>query len=386
MPRTGPGCCARPASNPSNHPASGITPLGHYFFNETVNLAPQTLQNWVAQVFEAVGMSAADADFTAHTLVVADARGVHSHGCLRVPLYVNRIEKQAVDPRGRPEFIRERGAMALLDGRNAAGQVVSRMAMDKAIDLAGEHGISFVTARGSNHYGASAFYSMMALPKDMVGFSSSIGGGNLMPVHGGAERRIGNNPFSIAFPALTHEPVVLDMAQSVVAKGKIMMAAKTGSPIPPEWALDANGVPTTDPIAATQGFLRTMGDYKGSGLSVVIGMLSSMIAGAAIGPTLKDVYEDFTPLNKGHSFCAIRLDFLIDPDEFKRNMDMQIEYLKSSRRAPGVEEIFVPGEMEARHYRRQMRDGIDMPSEVIEEIIVLGERLGVRMPELPPAR
>jgi LDH2 family malate/lactate/ureidoglycolate dehydrogenase len=360
--------------------------LGHYFFNETVNLAPQTLQNWVAQVFEAVGMSAADADFTAHTLVVADARGVHSHGCLRVPLYVNRIEKQAVDPRGRPEFIRERGAMALLDGRNAAGQVVSRMAMDKAIDLAGEHGISFVTARGSNHYGASAFYSMMALPKDMVGFSSSIGGGNLMPVHGGAERRIGNNPFSIAFPALTHEPVVLDMAQSVVAKGKIMMAAKTGSPIPPEWALDANGVPTTDPIAATQGFLRTMGDYKGSGLSVVIGMLSSMIAGAAIGPTLKDVYEDFTPLNKGHSFCAIRLDFLIDPDEFKRNMDMQIEYLKSSRRAPGVEEIFVPGEMEARHYRRQMRDGIDMPSEVIEEIIVLGERLGVRMPALPPAR
>ncbi len=356
--------------------------MAHYFFNQTVNIAPKTLQDWVTQVFEAVGMSAEDAALTAHTLVVADARGVHSHGCLRVGLYVKRIERQAVDPRAKPEVLRERGALALIDGHNAAGQVVSHFAMQKAIDLAERSGVSFVTARGSNHNGAAAFYSMMALPRNMVGFSSSIGGGNLMPVYGGAERRIGNNPFSFAFPALKHDAVVLDMAQSVVAKGKIMMASKTNSPIPLDWALDAEGVPTTDPAAATQGFLRTMGDYKGSGLSVVIGMLSSMISSAAIGPTLKDVYEDFEPLNKGHSFCAIRLDFLVDPEEFKRNMDVQIEFIKQSKKASGVEEIFLPGEMEARNYRRQMRDGIDMPSEVIEEITQLSQRLGVAVPQL----
>jgi LDH2 family malate/lactate/ureidoglycolate dehydrogenase len=354
--------------------------LAHYFFNETVNISSQMLQSWVSKIFEAVGMSSEDAELTAHTLVVADARGVHSHGCLRVPLYVKRIEKNSVDPRAKPTLIREKGAMALFDGHNAAGQVVSYYSMQKAIALAEEHGISFVTARNSNHNGAAAYYSMMALPKDMVGFCCSIGGGNLMAPFGGADRRIGNNPLSYAFPALRHDPVVLDMAQSVVAKGKIIMASKTNSKIPPEWALDSNGLPTTDPAAATQGFLRTMGDYKGSGLSIVIGMLSSMISSAAIGPTLKDVYEDFVPLNKGHSFCAIRLDFLVDTDEFKKNMDTQIEFIKASKKAPNVDEVFLPGEMEAQNYRRQMKDGIDMPAEVMEEIVSIGQRLNVETP------
>jgi LDH2 family malate/lactate/ureidoglycolate dehydrogenase len=221
---------------------------------------------------------------------------------------------------------------------------------------------------------------MMALPHDMIGMSTSIGGGNLMPPFGAADRRIGNNPFSVAFPAGERDPVVLDMAQSVVAKGKIVMATKTNSPIPPEWALDADGVPTTDPAAAIQGFLRCMGDYKGSGLSIAIGMLSSMLAGAAIGPNLRDVYEDFAPLNKGHSFWAIKIDFLQDAAEFRRNMDVQIDFIKNARRAPGVDEIFLPGEMEARNYRRQMAEGIEMPGEVLQELVALSERLQVRHP------
>jgi LDH2 family malate/lactate/ureidoglycolate dehydrogenase len=354
----------------------------HYFFNDTVHLRAETLQPWVADIFRATGMAQEDAELTAHTLVVSDLRGVHSHGCLRVPLYVNRIEKKAVDPVAKPTLIKERGAMALVDGHNAGGQVVSKYAMEKAIALADQYGISFVSARNSNHYGAASFYSMMALAKDMVGFTTSIGGGNLMAPHGAAERRIGNNPLSFAFPASRYDPVVLDMAQSVVAKGKIMMARKTKSPIPAEWALDAQGVPTTDPEAAVNGFLRTMGDYKGSGLSIVVGMLSSMISSAAMGPTLRDVYEDFEPLNKGHSFCAIRLDFLVDADEFKKNVDTQIEFIKSARKAPGVEEIFLPGEIEARNYRRQMNEGIDMPSEVIVELVGISERLRVHSPQL----
>ena len=356
--------------------------MKHYFFNETVNIRAVTLQRWVAKIFQAVGMLEDDADLTAQTLVVSDARGVHSHGCLRVPLYVKRIESECVDPVAKPVVIRGKGAMALVDGHNAAGQVVGQYAMEKAIALAGEFGISFVTARNSNHYGAASFYSMMALSKDMIGFSSSIGGGNLMAPYGGAERRIGNNPFSFAFPASRYDPVVLDMAQSVVAKGKIMMAGKTNSKIPAEWALDSNGLPTTDPMAAVDGFLRTMGDYKGSGLSIVIGMLSSMISSAAMGPTLKDVYEDLEPLNKGHAFCAIRLDFLVDPDAFKRNIDTQIDFIKSAKKAVGVEEIFLPGEIEAKNYRRQTRDGIDMPAEVIGELAQISQRLHVDTPPL----
>ncbi len=154
--------------------------MKHYFFNETTTVGATQLQGWVCSIFEAVGMRQSDANLVAHSLVEADARGVHSHGCLRVGLYVKRIEKKAVDPVAQPTLLREQGALALVDGHNAAGQVVSKFAMEKALELAEKFGVSFVTARGSNHYGAAAYYSMMALPKNMIGFSSSIGGGNLM--------------------------------------------------------------------------------------------------------------------------------------------------------------------------------------------------------------
>lgn len=360
--------------------------MKHYFFKETQRIAPTVLSRWVSGIFQAVGMSEADANLTADTLVVADARGVYSHGCVRVPLYVTRIERGSVDTKARPALVREQGATALVDGHNAAGQVVGAFAMEKAMALAEKSGISFVTARGSNHYGASAYYAMMALQRDMIGISTSVGGGNLMPVFGGAERKVGNNPFSVAIPAGQRDAVVLDMAQSVVAKGKIILASKTHAPIPAEWALDAQGVPTTDPAAALAGFLRTVGDYKGSGLAIVIGMLSSMLAGGALGPTLRDVYEDFEPLNKGHSFMALRLDFLVDPQEFRRNMDAQIDFIKRSKTAPGFDEVFLPGEPEARNYRRQMESGIDMPAEVLNELAALGERYGVDVPTLPESR
>ena len=354
--------------------------MKHYFFNETQRIEASVLRQWVGGIFQAVGLSPADADLVAESLVVADARGVYSHGCVRVPLYLKRIERGSVDPKGRPTLVREQGATALVDGANASGQVVGAFAMRKAIELARTSGISFVTARNSNHYGAAAYYAMMALQEDMIGISTSIGGGNLMPVYGGAERKVGNNPFSVAIPAGERDPVVLDMAQSVVAKGKIILASKTNSPIPSEWALDAQGVPTTDPGEALAGFLRTVGDYKGSGLSIVIGMLSSMLSGGAIGPNLRDVYEDFEPLNKGHSFMAIRLDFLVDPGEFKRNMDAQVDFIKQSKKAKGVDEIFLPGEMEARSHRRQVANGIEMPAEVLNELAALSERYGVEVP------
>ena len=355
--------------------------MGHYFFNETVNIPYAVLADWAARIFRAVGMDAEDARLTAETLAVADARGVFSHGCVRVPLYVKRIETGCVYPKAKPVILRNMGATALVDGKNAGGQVVSTFSMKLAIDLARNHGVSFVTVRNSNHCGACAYYSMMALSEDMIGFSTSIGGGNLMAPYGGADNRIGNNPFSVAIPATERDPVVLDMALSVVAKGKIILAQKTNARIPETWAIDQSGVPTTAPAEALSGSIRPAGDYKGSNLSIVVGMLSSMLSGACIGATLKDIYGNFEePLGVGHSFGAIRIDYLTDPTEFKKNVDREIDFIKNAKKAAGVEEVFMPGEMEAQMYRRQMREGIPMAAEVVEELIALSRRLGVDIP------
>jgi LDH2 family malate/lactate/ureidoglycolate dehydrogenase len=215
----------------------------------------------------------------------------------------------------------------------------------------------------------------------MIGFSTSIGGGNLMAPWGGTDARVGNNPFGVAIPALKRYPVVLDMAQSVVAKGKIVMASKTGMPIPDNWAFDGNGRPTTDAREGIHGTVRPIADYKGYGIATVVGLLSSVISNAAIGASLKDVYEDFSGgLNKGQLFMAVDISRMGDVLAFKQRMDREIDFIKASPKAPGVEEIYLPGEMEWQAWDKAMRDGIDYPVEVLAEICSISERLGVPVP------
>jgi LDH2 family malate/lactate/ureidoglycolate dehydrogenase len=336
------------------------------------------MSEWTSRIFQADGLSKEDADLVADTLVTADARGVYSHGVLRISLYTMRIERGCVDVRARPEILSASLGTAVVEGNNAMGQSVGVFAMKAALEKAKEHGVSFVTARGSNHYGTCAYYAMMALPENMIGFSASIGGGNLMAPWGGTDARVGNNPFGVAIPALERYPVVLDMAQSVVAKGKIVMADKTQTPIPADWAFDRNGLPTTDAREGVRGTVRPIADYKGYGIATVIGMLSSVICNAAIGASLKDVYENFSGgLNKGQLFMAVDISRMSNVLEFKKRMDRDIDFIKASPKAPGVEEIYLPGEMEWQAWDASMRDGIHYPVEVIREIRSISERLGV---------
>lgn len=353
----------------------------HYHFNETMQIPYQIITDWTSKIFQATGLNKEDADLVADSLVMADARGVYSHGVLRIAIYTERILKKCVNTSARPELIVDNGATGIVDGYNAMGQVVGNYAMHVAMEKAEKHGVSFVTARGSNHYGTCAYYAMMALKKDMIGFSATIGGGNLMAPWGGSDPRVGNNPFGIAIPALNHDPVVLDMAQSIVAKGKIVMASKTKSSIPDNWAFDRDGVPTTDPNEAINGTLRPIADYKGSGIAVVIGMLSSVISDAAIGANLKDVYKDFTGgLNKGQMFLAVDLKHMTDVEAFKKRMDREIDFVKASPTAKGTNEVYLPGEPEYVNYRQQMQDGIKYPLEVIDNIRTISSNLGVAAP------
>lgn len=353
----------------------------HYQFNETKRVAYSTIKPWIRQIFCANGLKEADAEIVADSLVTADARGVYSHGILRTSIYRKRIQKGCVDVNAVPQVIVDNAAAMVVEGNNAMGQVVGQYAMEKAIEKAKVYGISFVSARGSNHYGTCAYYAQMALAEQMIGISATIGGGNLMAPWGGTDARVGNNPFGIAIPAENAFPVVLDMAQSVVAKGKIVMATKTNTPIPKEWAFDNNGRETTDPFEAMKGTVRPIADYKGYGIAATVGFLCSVISDAAIGLSLKDVYEDFSGgLNKGQMFIAIDLAHLTDVSAFKRRMDREIAYIKASPPAKDMEEVYLPGELEARKQEQQMKEGILYPIEVLNEIKEISTKDKVKIP------
>jgi LDH2 family malate/lactate/ureidoglycolate dehydrogenase len=298
---------------------------------------------------------------------------------MRVPNYVHRMECGVTDATARPVTVVDHQAVAVVDGRNAAGQVVGVYAMELAIAKAGEFGTSFVAVRGSNHYGTCAEFVRMAVDRGMIGITGTIGAKNIMAPWGGAAPLLGNNPIGVGIPAGRHDPVILDMALSVVAGGKIMLAAKTGHPIPPDWAYDRHGRPTTDAVEAWEHLMvRPLGDYKGYAMAFVVALLSTALSDAAIGGEVKDLHEDFVhPQDVGHYMQAIDIRRFRDLGQFRQAVDAAIDEVHAAPRAPGVARILVPGEPEAGLAREQRRLGIAYEPEVLSELDTLGRRLEV---------
>lgn len=288
----------------------------------TVVIPHEPLLDFATKAFIAVGCPPDEARISADTLVEADLRGVHSHGVMRLPIYVKRIQTGVVAARADCKVVAETAATANVDGGNGMGQVVAVRAMELAIAKARTAGAGIVGVRGSNHYGAAAYFAMMALPHDMIGFSMTVGAANIMAPTGGIEPLLGNNPFAIAVPAGEELPPVLDMANSVVARGKIVLAMKKGEKIPEGWAADKDGVPTTDARAAYEGLVLPVGGYKGYGLAFMVAALAGVLTGAAVGRQVANFYEDFVKVqNVGHLNAAIRVDAFMPVDQFKKGMD-----------------------------------------------------------------
>lgn len=356
--------------------------MSDYIFNNKTVIPFETMRSWVQKIFMVLGMDEHDSFICADSLAMADLRGVYSHGCVRVPVYYDRVIKGGTSFTAKPEIIKDSGATALIDGHNAMGQVASDFAVKLAIKKAKEFGTSAVSVTGSGHQGACAYFSMQAAAADMIGFVWTINCGNVMAPFGGVEPQLGNNPFSIAIPCGKHADIVLDMATSVVAKGKIELARKTKTPVPDTWALDKYGKPTTDPEEAYWGTVQPSGGYKGVGLTFVNAMISAVLSGSNFGPQVTDLAEvPQTPNNTGHLFQLIDISRISDVDAFKARMDEAVDYIKSGKRAEGVDELFVPGEIEDITMRRQLESGIVYPVEVIEEINAIAEKYGVeKMP------
>ena len=330
-------------------------------------------------IFERCGMAPGDAQLLADSLVAADLRGVHSHGVLRVPDYIKKLTVEGVDPRGRPQVMRELGGCVVVDGGNSMGQIGARFAMQQAIERARQHGIAAAAVRGSNHCGAMAYYAMMALPQDMIGLATT----NALPTMapwGGAQRLLGINPLAVAVPAAEELPIVHDAAFSATAHGKVRVYQQKGLPLPERWALDRDGRPTTDAAAALEGLLMPVGEFKGTALAMIMGVLAAMLSGAAYGTELGNMEDGPLPGRDGHFLAAISVAAFEDVTRFKRRVDRAIQELHACRPAPGVSRIYAPGELELTTEAAYRRDGIPLNAQTLGDIRAAASRLGIDSP------
>ena len=345
----------------------------------TFRLAADDLQHAVAEILGSSGLATEYAQLVADSLVQAELRGLGSHGVSRLlGIYVQRLRSRAINPAPNIQVVHRQGSVAVVDGDNGPGQVVGAVAMQLAVDLAGEFGSGWVAVRHSSHYGAAAFYLNAALNQHMIGLTTTNAPPN-MPPWGGREPYLGTDPIAVAIPAGNHPPIVLDMATSVVAKGKIQLMAKEGiHTIPPNWALDAAGNPTQDVEQALQGMVLPLGGPKGYGLALLVEILSAMLSGAAFGPHLGNLYHDLDrPQNVGHFFGALNISAFTEVADFMARIDQLIDEIKSVPRCADVDEILMPGEIEMRSAQRLRREGIPLAADVYAEIQNLAKELGV---------
>jgi LDH2 family malate/lactate/ureidoglycolate dehydrogenase len=324
-------------------------------------------------------MNEHDAVTVADQLVSDDLRGVLSHGLIRVRNYVQRLTTGAIDPIGEARVVQRKGATALVDGGNAMGQVVAVHAMEVAIGLAAQHGTGSVAVRGSNHFGTCAHYARIAADRDMIGIATTVSAGNVMAPWGAAEPLLGNNPIGIAVPAKDHPDLVLDISFSVVAGGKVLLAAKRGEQIPPTWALGPDGRPETDAVRAAQNVVvQPLGEHKGYGLALMMAMLAAVLPGAAFGRDVQSMRDDFDGAQDvGHWFSVVDPAGFTDPDEFRMRVDRAIDAMHGAARAMGTERILVPGELEAETEARQRTTGIEYPVDLVVELNDVAIELGV---------
>lgn len=334
------------------------------------------------EVLKSCNLSEEDAGIAAKVLIQADLRGIDTHGAIRLPIYVRRLQLGLVSPRPHIKIVRETETSALFDGDYGLGHVTSYKAMEVAIKKAAQHGMAAVGVRRSHHNGAAAYYSQMALEHDMIGFSCT-NSPPVMPAPGGADRAVGNNPYSIAVPAGREFPLVLDMACSLVAQGKVMLAMKKGERIPEGWATDDKGIPTTDASQGFNGFLLPMGGYKGYCMAIIVDALAGVLTGAAFGKGVTSIYRDLVnKQDSGHFFMAVRVQNFMEPDLFKSLIDRYIQEVKSTPLAAGSAEVFLPGEKEYRTAARRKTEGIPMADAVIDEILKTASDVGVNGEEL----
>ncbi len=339
----------------------------------------EDLRRFCRDVFVGLGVPPRDAHVVADALVRANLEGTDSHGVSRLAVYAQRMREGRIS--AAPQVSVERaGCVLQVDGDNGLGQVASYRALEAALPVVEEAGIVAVTVRNSNHFGTAAYYCQMACRRNLALIATTNSPPGIAP-WGGREPYFGTNPIAFGFPTRREPPVIVDMSSSVVARGRIILAAAQGQEIPEGWATDEEGKVTVDAAAALRGAVLPLGGAKGYALALAVEVLSGVLSGSAFGPQVNNLYKDGDPpANVGHCFFLLDVSCLMPLEEYRARMERFLEEIKAAPLAEGFEEIFYPGERRYQNYLKKVEEGVALPDVVEEELRDLGVQCGVRFP------
>lgn len=337
-------------------------------------ISEKALIDFCVKALKKYGMNDDDAYITGKVLAGADAFGTFSHGTKNLRMYIEKVKAGALDPKARPEVIKQQGSFAIIDAKDSFGMVGSYRGMEKAIEIARESGIGFVTVKNSCHFGAAGYYAIMAAKEGMIGMAMSNTDPN-MAIPNGKSMVIGNSPFAYAVPAGNQDPVFLDIAMSTTAALKINQAKMEKRPIPDSWLVDDEGVPTTDPgYYGNGGALQPIAAHKGYGLSVLVDILSGLLSGGSVTRDIPSWCFSLQEKNRAsHAFIAINIGAMQQYGLFEENMISYTDYIKTSPKAKGKDRIYLPGEMEWERKRKAEKEGIKLPEDVAESLELLAK-------------
>ncbi len=345
---------------------------------EPVRVDPARLTDFIGAAFRRLGMRDNDAATVAALMAEADLQGSDGHGVIRLPQYARRIRAGGINLDPVIRVLQDRPGMALVDGDNGMGHLVMTRAAELAIDKARIAGVGWVGTRMSNHAGPASLYARKPLARNMIGMVFAVGNANHLPPWGGLDMLLSTNPIAVASPAGRRAPVVLDMATTVAAYGKVKARAQRGKTMPEGWMIDREGKPLTDPRRADEGFLLPIGGYKGYGLALVVGLLAGTLNGAAMGKDVVDFnHDDESATNTGQALVAIDISAFGDVNAFKDRVDALIDDLGGSRRMPNVDRIWLPGEQSSAKRIEYARDGIPISAGLRQNLDRLADELGV---------
>jgi L-2-hydroxycarboxylate dehydrogenase (NAD+) len=345
----------------------------------TRRIPAATLRAFLVDALRACGLDEADAATVAEAMLEADLTGADAHGVFRLPGYVRQLKRGVMNPRAKVTVLERSAATALIDGDHGMGHVVMTQAARLAVELARDSGVGWVGARRSNHAGAGAIYAAMALQHGMIGIYGAASSVNHMAPWGGTEALLGTNPIAVAIPAGDEAPVILDIATSLASNGAIRTHELEGRPMPAGWVQSrSDGAPITDPGRINEGTYLPMGGYKGSGLSIIIGLLAGTLNRAAFGRDIKDfAAPPGGELNVGQFVIALDIARFIAPDVFKAEVDRHMRDLASSRPLPGVEAVRMPGQGRVARRKEREQNGVPLNAAVLAQVDEVAKSLAI---------